>query len=489
MKISADNEHLSFLDEGDYRVFPHVKRIVDKYGAKSLAALYRNIEKNEKSRSLLPTKEIREGASKAQLRHWSLLFSGKWDKAALERSQNIGRIHAKVGLTPTMYISGYSIVLEGILKNIMRLGPFSLFRPRTKMVSALVKAALIDMDCALSAYFVEEKKAREAAISSVGAALSQVASGDLRADFEDLPTEYAKIGQDFHDMRHRFSVIIEDIAEAAGNIDTGASEINAAATDLAHRTEHQAAGLAETTHRVKNVTEAMQVTASCAETMNMSIDEVRQQACEGGEVMKVAISAMDKIRASSDEISMIIEAIEGIAIQTNLLALNAGVEAARAGDAGKGFAVVANEVRALSHKTTDLAGNIKILISKSSSDVHEGVELVGNTAEKLETIQDKVLAVSVQANQISGLARTQADNLKEMSLQIEQMDSSTQQNAAMVEQSNAAASALAEQAASLTRIVGRFVLERRTEQRGLHDGARPHARLISPHQGAARMAA
>jgi methyl-accepting chemotaxis protein len=174
---------------------------------------------------------------------------------------------------------------------------------------------------------------------------------------------------------------------------------------------------------------------------------------------------MDKIKTSSEEIAQITEVIESIAFQTNLLALNAGVEAARAGEAGKGFAVVASEVGALAHRTTESAKSIKALIGKSSADVREGVDLVGRTKSALEQIIQKVGDAKTKAGEITTQAEAQAGKLKQVSDEIQRMDATTQQNAAMVEQSNAAARALSQESQRLTGIVGRFSIERRTKYR------------------------
>jgi methyl-accepting chemotaxis protein len=142
---------------------------------------------------------------------------------------------------------------------------------------------------------------------------------------------------------------------------------------------------------------------------------------------------MDKIKTSSEEIAKITDVIEAIAFQTNLLAINAGVEAARAGDAGRGFAVVATEVRALAHRTTQSAKDIKSLIGKSTVDVREGVDLVAQTGVTLDRIILQVEQTTSQSEEIARAAEQQAADIREVSEEIRQMDINTQQNAAMVE--------------------------------------------------------
>lgn len=462
------------LTEENYKAFPKLKAIVEKFGGKALERLYKHIAGDRTASALLSTQDKRDYASRAQLEHWKQLFAGKFDERQVERSEHIGRVHARVGLTPDFYIGGYALVLEELIHRSMRRGFFTRMSGRRtgNLIGTLVKAGLLDMDAALSAYFKAEEEARKKVIDSLGQALSGVADGDLRTDLRDLPDTYRQIQTDFHRMRHEISSILRDMADAAENIETGSGEISSAANDLANRTERTAEGITRTADVMRGVTGAVLETASAVREINGSITEISGQAEQGGAIVTSAIAAMDKIKASSDEIAQITEVIESIAFQTNLLALNAGVEAARAGEAGKGFAVVASEVGALAHRTTESAKSIKALIGKSSADVNEGHELVGRTRAALEQIIQKIGGAKVQAGEIAVQAEAQAHNLQEVSSEIQKMDSSTQQNAAMVEQSNAASRALSAESERLTAIVARFQLEQRATLRDAKTGPR-----------------
>jgi methyl-accepting chemotaxis protein len=186
------------------------------------------------------------------------------------------------------------------------------------------------------------------------------------------------------------------------------------------------------------------------------VASTRADAEKSGEIVREAITAMEQIEKSSSQIGQIIGVIDEIAFQTNLLALNAGVEAARAGDAGRGFAVVAQEVRALAQRSAEAAKEIKGLISTSASHVDNGVTLVGNTRDALMRIVSSFGGISQLVGAMAASAEAQSTGIAQINVAIGQMDQSTQQNAAMVEQSTAAAVSLGREADAMAELVGRF---------------------------------
>jgi methyl-accepting chemotaxis protein len=205
-------------------------------------------------------------------------------------------------------------------------------------------------------------------------------------------------------------------------------------------------------------------TARNAREVGEQVSDAHGSATEGGIVVTRAVEAMGQIQKSSSEITSIIDVIDGIAFQTNLLALNAGVEAARAGESGKGFAVVANEVRALAQRSADAASDIKALIGASHASVAEGVALVDETGTVLTRIGERVAAINDRIAEIADSAQAQALRLQQVNQAVSDMDKMTQQNAAMVEQSNAAARSLADEANDLARLVEGFDTGHRTRQ-------------------------
>jgi methyl-accepting chemotaxis protein len=292
------------------------------------------------------------------------------------------------------------------------------------------------------------------------AVTQRIADGDLSSAVrESGRDEVAQTLNALAAMQDRLRNTIGEVRGAVLAIETASNEIAAGTNDLSARTEQSASSLQETAASMEQLTGTVKSAADNAGMAHQLASSASQVAQQGGSVVTEVVSTMQDINASSKKISDIIGVIDGIAFQTNILALNAAVEAARAGEQGRGFAVVASEVRSLAQRSAEAAREIKALIGASVDRVEAGTKLVGQAGTTMNDIVASVQRVSQVISEISQAAGEQTSGINQIGSAVNHLDHMTQQNAALVEQSAAAAESMREQSARLAQAVGAFRLE------------------------------
>ncbi|KJF74320.1 methyl-accepting chemotaxis protein [Agrobacterium arsenijevicii] len=311
------------------------------------------------------------------------------------------------------------------------------------------------------------------ATTGFAVALRRLAAGDLSFELnEPFAADFEALRHDLNQTIRQLDAVMSGVVQSSVAIDGGSQEISQGAADLARRTEQQAASLEETAAALDELTANIRISADRAVEARAVAHSADQDANRTANLVVDTITAMEKIEQSSGKIGSIISVIDEIAFQTNLLALNAGVEAARAGEAGRGFAVVAQEVRELAQRSAKAAAEIKVLIRNSGTEVTEGARFVRETGAALSRIGGSVKVINDHIEAIAAATKEQSLGLSEINTAVNHLDQGTQQNAAMVEENNAASAMLAGETARLKELVCQFQLSDADMQRyGLREAA------------------
>ncbi|OJF96582.1 globin-coupled sensor protein [Pararhizobium antarcticum] len=472
------NERLDFVGIGaaERQALAQAKPVISASLDVALDKFYAKARSAPETAKFFNSEDHIKSAKARQARHWDLIASGNFDAAYVKAVTTIGNTHARLGLEPRWYIGGYALILESIIGAVVDSHlKGMLYKSKapqiTRDISAVVKAALIDMDYAITVYLdalqIEREKAeaarreqgaqQEQALTALETSLQKLADGDLTAVIaQSLAPQFDGLKSNFNSAIEKLDEAFGSIINAADETTSNSGELVSATDDMARRTEQQAASLEETSAALEEITTISKESASRAQEAMRVVSVATGEAKKSGEIVEQAVAAMTAIEDSSRKITQIISVIDQISFQTNLLALNAGVEAARAGDAGKGFAVVAQEVRELAQKSAAAAKEIKELIDRSFQDVLLGVSLVNRTGDTLRTIGEQVVDINGHIDAIAGSAREQSIGIVEINTAVSSMDQMTQQNAAMVEQTNAATHSLMRTSTSLKELVDQF---------------------------------
>ncbi|WP_318013535.1 methyl-accepting chemotaxis protein [Paucibacter sp. Y2R2-4] len=325
-----------------------------------------------------------------------------------------------------------------------------------RIISLAVIFAAVAVSIGLSMWII---RTVTAPLSYARERLADLSHGDLsmaiRTESKD---ETGQLLQDMEAVRHHLHSVVSTVRDNSESVATGAGEIAQGNADLSQRTEEQASALEETAATMDELGSTVRNNADNARQANQLALGASQIATRGGDVVGEVVETMQGINDSSKKIADIITVIDGIAFQTNILALNAAVEAARAGEQGRGFAVVAGEVRSLAQRSADAAKEIKTLINDSVERVEQGTLLVDRAGTTMTEIVGAIKRVSDIVSEISSATTEQSSGIAQVGEAVTQMDKVTQQNAALVEESAAAAESLRVQATQLVQAVATFKL-------------------------------
>ncbi|MEO8119976.1 MAG: methyl-accepting chemotaxis protein, partial [Rhodoferax sp.] len=286
---------------------------------------------------------------------------------------------------------------------------------------------------------------------------ARIAQGDLSMQIDtSRGDEFGDLMKSLASMNQSLGRMVHQVRQSTDSIATASAEIASGNNDLAQRTEQTSSNLQSTASSMDQLTTTVQHSADNARQASLLAANASSVAEKGGAVVKQVVFTMEEINASSKKISDIIGVIDGIAFQTNILALNAAVEAARAGEQGRGFAVVASEVRSLAQRSAEAAKEIKMLIGTSVDKVASGTKLVSDAGVTMSDIVQSVRKVADVIGEITAASAEQSSGIAHVNQAIGNLDQMTQQNAALVEESAAAAESLRDQASQMAQAVAVF---------------------------------
>jgi methyl-accepting chemotaxis protein len=464
------DSRLAFINFGQEQreTLKNLEGSVQRMIGPALASFYDKVRQTPETAAFFRDGGHMDAAKSAQARHWGRIANARFDSEFHGSVRAIGAVHARIGLEPRWYMGAYALVLEHMLRAIARdhswwRRALTGFRKPSAIDAsmALLKAAMIDMELSTSVYYDECQTSREAAIKSLGETLAKLSAGDLTSNLTGLPTSFAIIESHYNEAVAKLRDLIGSVVGGTAQIRIGATEIAQASEDLARRTESNAASLEETAAAVSQMDSRLKATANAATGTVARADQTKTTVATGRSVADEAVQAMGRVSESAKGIDSVIEGLDKIAFQTRVLAMNAAVEAGRAGEAGRGFAVVADLVSALAMRAEEEAKRARDQLTVTQSDVVTAVQAVEKVDGALQNISGDVEQVHALLATIASDNQAQASAVTEINSAIASMDQATQQNAAMVEETSAAARNLLSELTLLSDQTGRFTVEAR----------------------------
>lgn len=447
----------------------------------ALDIFYDQVNNYPDIQSFFSSQEQISHARDGQIAHWKNISKADFGIDYTNKVRAIGKVHARIGLDPNLYVGSYSIILDHLIRSIFIFFPSqgrffskkSSSEQFSNALSALCKAVLLDISLSISVYLEESEKEREKArieiitrekkqenlIKNLKIGLRALAKGDLGFRFETpFESEFEELREDFNSAACTLASTLEKIPNSIVTLENGIEEISHASDDFARRTEHQATDLSEMAASVQSVSMGVEQTARNMFEANRAAEDIKKAGVASNHIAQDTLATMRKIEESSMEISSIINLIDQITAQTRILSINASIEASKSGEFGRGFAIISEQIRNLANRSAISSEKIRIIILNSADHIHSGVKFVDSINVSLKDMTHKICNISRVMSQVCDLSQEQAHNLSVINQTIANINQTTQQNAAMVEQSNAATHTFSQEAKSLSKAMCIFKL-------------------------------